>query len=183
MSTTASGDDAPRPPCKVCGQPSSARCARCLGAFYCGGGCQRADWAAHKAPCKEAGKLKDSSGAKTDEDMDAWLVETKAEAESGDAVAQYDLGLSYKNGTGVAADLRAAFEWFRRAATAGIGQAMTKVGECYKNGIGIAADAAEAFSWYRRGAVAGDSQASSMLSNAFAWALARKSTDARLFYG
>jgi TPR repeat protein len=88
----------------VCGAPSSARCARCLGAFYCGGGCQRADWAAHKAPCKEAGKVKDTSGFKTDEALDAWLAKTKAKAESGDAAAQCNLGFRLLKGEGVARD-------------------------------------------------------------------------------
>jgi TPR repeat protein len=144
----------------VCGAPSSARCARCLGAFYCGGGCQRADWAAHKALCKEAGRIKELTGtAGSDESLDAWLAETKAKAEAGGAAAQFNLGLCYKNGTGVAADSRAAFEWFRRAATAGYAPAINAVGVCFKDGTGVAVDAKEAFTWYRRGAEAGDTEA------------------------
>lgn len=47
-------------------------------------------------------------------------------AEAGNASAQYNLGLSYRNGTGIAADKVEAFKWFTLAANAGYadGQAM-----------------------------------------------------------
>ena len=40
--------------CADCGRRASLeRCARCLGAWYCGGECQRRDWATHKLACKK----------------------------------------------------------------------------------------------------------------------------------
>jgi hypothetical protein len=41
--------------CWRCGAPAASRCARCQQASYCGGACQRADWAAeHRRACAAA---------------------------------------------------------------------------------------------------------------------------------
>ena len=44
------------------------------------------------------------------------LKEWKPLAEQGDAVAQYNLGLMYKNGWGVTQDYAEAVKWYRKAA-------------------------------------------------------------------
>ena len=61
-------------------------------------------------------------------------------AEAGDAGAQYNLGICYTNGTGVAADARAAVKWYTRAAEAGDAGAQRNLGVCYADGTGVARD-------------------------------------------
>ncbi len=43
-----------------------------------------------------------------------------AEAEAGNAVSQYNLGLCYANGNGVEVDLAEAVRWLRKAAERGL---------------------------------------------------------------
>ena len=58
-----------RPATCVCGAPALHRCSRCLGlaelgvgggwsGVYCSAACQRADWPAHKGPCKAASPIR-----------------------------------------------------------------------------------------------------------------------------
>jgi len=52
----AAADAGPGPACRGCARRPPAgcellRCGRCLCVFYCGAGCQRADWTGHKKDC------------------------------------------------------------------------------------------------------------------------------------
>ena len=60
-------------------------------------------------------------------------------AEQGDAEAQYNLGLSYANGEGVAKDQGDAW-------------AQYNLGNAYNNGEGVAKDQQEAVRWFRMAA-------------------------------
>ena len=44
------------------------------------------------------------------------FLDDRAKAEQGDAAAQYNIGICYKRGLGVAADQVEAVKWFRKAA-------------------------------------------------------------------
>ena len=55
-------------------------------------------------------------------------------AESGDAKAQYRLGLSYALGEGVPKDVVLAVSWYRKAAEQGEANAQTSLGYCYAEG-------------------------------------------------
>lgn len=44
--------------CAACAKPTAASCSRCRLAHYCGPECQRAQWPAHKEPCRRAGALR-----------------------------------------------------------------------------------------------------------------------------
>jgi hypothetical protein len=57
--------------------------------------------------------------------------ETKARAEKGDAVAQFDLGNSFYNGAGVPQDYSEALKWYRKAAEQGYAAGQYNVGMCY----------------------------------------------------
>ena len=48
-------------------------------------------------------------------------------AEAGEATAQHKLAICYEKGSGVAIDLAEAFEWFKRAAEAGVTVPRTKL--------------------------------------------------------
>src|SRR2546422_535443 len=87
------------------------------------------------------------------------LVELKKEADSGDAVAQYDLGRMYAKGEGVPKDAAEAAEWFRKAATQGNALAQVKLGRMYYDGEGVPKDAAEAAEWWQKAAAQGDAPA------------------------
>jgi TPR repeat protein len=79
----------------------------------------------------------------------AEFVAYKAKAESqGDASAQYQLGVYYFNGYGVAADVAESFKWYRRAAEQGEARAQLALGGCYYAGKGVEKDDVEAYAYW-----------------------------------
>ena len=80
-------------------------------------------------------------------------------AEQGHAAAQYNLGLMYHEGKGVAQDYAQAVAWFRKAAEQGIAQAQFYLGFMYEKGLGVAQDKAQAVAWFRKAAEQGIAQA------------------------
>ena len=83
----------------------------------------------------------------------------KLSAEQGDAAAQYNLGICYYNGQGVAQDYVEAVRWFRKAAEQGYVEAQYKLGYCYYDGRGVAQDYVEAVRWHRKAAEQGHDKA------------------------
>ncbi len=85
----------------------------------------------------------------TDNEFDA----QKKLADNGDMVAQFNLGVSYYNGDGVATNLVEALKWYHKAADQGYATAQRLVGVFYYNGWGdVAVDYTEAAKWYRKAA-------------------------------
>ena len=80
------------------------------------------------------------------------LAHFRAEAEKGDALAQYNVGICYANGQGVAKDYLEAVKWLRKAAEQNLAQAQFILGGRYGLGEGVAKDEAEAVKWYRKAA-------------------------------
>ena len=72
----------------------------------------------------------------------------KARAERGDPVAQFNLGVCYADGEGVAKDQVQAVSWYRKAAEQGHAYAQFILGNCYANGEGVAKDEIEAYAYY-----------------------------------
>ena len=70
-------------------------------------------------------------------------------AEQGFVMAQYDLGVCYRDGRGVTKDPAEAAQWFRKAAEQGDAKAEYYLGACYMNGEGVAKDYVEADKWFR----------------------------------
>ena len=83
------------------------------------------------------------------------LREWKPLAEQGDAGAQINLGLMYRNGQGVAQDYKQAVKWYRRAAWQGDAKAQFDLGVIYDSGLGVMQDYKQAFKWYRKAAEQG----------------------------
>ena len=83
----------------------------------------------------------------TSEPYSAELVQ---KAEAGDAVAQFDLGLCYSSGTGVAKDKKEALKWITKSAEQGYSFAQSNLGTCYTLGLGVAKDEKEALKWYKK---------------------------------
>ena len=65
-------------------------------------------------------------------------------AEKGDAGAQYNLGLMYEQGYGVAPDPRQAAAWFEKAAERGEVNAQYRLGSLYYHGQGVPRDLQQA---------------------------------------
>ena len=98
----------------------------------------------------------------------------KAKAETGDRVAQFNLGNCYANGEGVAKDQVQAMSWYRKAAEQGYAEAQVQLGYCYVNlgfcyhiGKGVAKDQVQAMSWYRKAAEQGLAYAQYILANGY----------------
>ena len=86
----------------------------------------------------------------------ASLNETRKKAESGIALEQFLLGISYAYGNGVPKDSAEALMWYRKSAEQGFAMAQSSLGVMYENGTGVTKDSAEAEKWYRRAAAQGD---------------------------
>src|SRR5581483_2064558 len=93
---------------------------------------------------------------------------TKAEADKGDALAQFTLGNYYAFGTGVSRDLVKAPKWHRKAAEQGLAQAQLRLAYEYVNGIGLKTDPIEAVKWLRRAAEHGSTEAQFELGRSYA---------------
>jgi TPR repeat protein len=83
----------------------------------------------------------------------------KARALEGDAEAQYNLGMKYAYGEGVAKNDVEAVKWYRLAAVQGEAGAQSTLGVKYDVGEGVVEDDAEAVKWYRLAADQGESSA------------------------
>jgi TPR repeat protein len=94
--------------------------------------------------------------------------EAKAKAEKGDIEAQYDLGVYYQLGEGVARNETEAAKWYRKAAEQGDATSQLFLGQCYDFGNGVTKDEAEAVKWYRKAAQQGEPRAQYSLGAMYA---------------
>jgi len=78
-----------------------------------------------------------------------------ADAEQGDAKAQFSLGAMYDKGEGVAKNDVEAVKWYRLAAEQGDVRAQNNLGLMYDNGRGVPEDDIEAVKLYRLAAEQG----------------------------
>ncbi len=109
-----------------------------------------------------------------EDDSEAALWFSKA-AEKGQAKAQFNLGIYYRNGYGgLKRDEIEAGRWFRAAALQGNAAAQYYLGSMYESGDGVQKNEAEALRWYRKASVQGYEQARSKLMEASVAAFNRK---------
>jgi len=80
-------------------------------------------------------------------------------AEQGDASAQYNLGVMYRNGDDVTQDYNSAINWYILAAEQGHDNAQFKLGLMYDMGIGVKRDISTAIMWYTFAAEQGNTNA------------------------
>ena len=88
-------------------------------------------------------------------------------AEKGHAKAQYNLGVCYKDGTGVTQDFVLAVKWYRKAAEQGELMAQFCLGCCYGEGVGVKQDYYDAVKWYRKAAENGNAEAQCNLGGCY----------------
>lgn len=84
------------------------------------------------------------------------LKEWQPLAQSGDAAAQFNLGLMYLDGTGVPQSVTHSVEWFRRSADQGYAKAQYNLGAMYAVGRGVRRDYISAHMWLNLCAATGD---------------------------
>jgi hypothetical protein len=87
-------------------------------------------------------------------------------AESGNAEAQFRLGMMYGNGDGVPLELSTAAQWIERAAEQHHPEAQVTLAWLCANGHGVQQDDARALNWYRAAAEQGVPQAQYMMATA-----------------
>ena len=148
---------------------AAGMCGACRGPVYCTPDCQRAHWhEGHKIECKEIRRERTMAASTAPMITGAVppFTRTLAGARSGDALAQYNVAISYETGTGVAQSFSSAFEWFTRCAAQADPprEVWAPLGDCYRLGRGVAKDEVEAVRLYRVGAEAGDAAAQLILA-------------------
>ncbi|NKB58268.1 MAG: sel1 repeat family protein [Alphaproteobacteria bacterium] len=100
-------------------------------------------------------------------DYPAALKELIPDAQTGDAKAQYYMGLLYARGHGVGKDPAAAAAWFRKSADQGNPEAQFDLGHLYRSGSGVPQDDATAVIWWRKAADRGQTFAQSSLAEMY----------------
>jgi TPR repeat protein len=80
-------------------------------------------------------------------------------AEKGDLESLFNLGQAHRLGLGTAKDEAKAFQFFLKAALAGVAAAQSRVGLAYATGEGAALDPIEAYKWIELAATRGDKAA------------------------
>lgn len=106
---------------------------------------------------------KTSSGQVLDNDPElaaGWFFRA---AEQGYADAQFNLGLMYANGEGVAQDMTQAVELFKKAAGQGHVDAQNNLGAMYFTGEGVARNEKKAIEWFEKAAAQGNVDAQANL--------------------
>lgn len=95
------------------------------------------------------------------------LVQLRAEAEGGNALAQLKLARAYQAGTGVSRDNALAAMWYRRAAEQGNPEAQDSLGQKHLIGEGLEKNLAEALEWFHKSARQGNPSAMYHLGAAY----------------
>jgi len=80
-------------------------------------------------------------------------------AQTGDAMAQNELGRRYGLGLGIAKDSAASFSWYEKAANQGLCSAEVNLAYMYLNGEGVRKDGKLAEEWYAKAAARGSNRA------------------------
>jgi TPR repeat protein len=94
------------------------------------------------------------------EDYATALREFTPLAEQGNAAAQYNLGLMYRDGLGVLQDDKTAMKWYTLAAEQGNANAPSNLGVMYAEGEGVLQDYVYAHMWFNIAASSGHKDAS-----------------------
>ena len=87
------------------------------------------------------------------------LEDVTAQAELGDAEAQFNLGAMHYSGQEAPQDYSAACKWWEKAAEQGLSKAQFNLGYMYEEGLGVRQDYAAALKWYGLAAKQGHARA------------------------
>jgi hypothetical protein len=120
-------------------------------------------WFAKPETAVQAASPDTSSGSDRRLSAPVSLQELRARAETGDADAQWTLGVQYHNGEGVPQDDSEATQWFLRAAEQGHVIAQATMGAYYWAGRGVPQDLSKAYFWSALALARGDEGSKSRL--------------------
>ena len=95
-------------------------------------------------------------------DYRAAFGEWKPLAEQGHVEAQFNLGILYAEGQGVAADKKEGLRWWRKAAELGNVDSQIYLGAMYYDGLDLAKDYPRSYMWFNIAADSGHHQAASL---------------------
>ncbi len=95
------------------------------------------------------------------------VEQLRQQAEAGDAVSQYQMGILYDEGMRVLKDKTAAVHWYTKAADQGHAGAEYRLGSAYYGGRGVAKDQIEAVKWLHKAAARGEPAAQYLLGVAY----------------
>lgn len=87
------------------------------------------------------------------------IAQLRQRAEDGEADAQFQFGLRYDKGEGIARDPEEALRWYRSAGEQGHALGALNAALLYDSGTAVDRDAVAAASWYRKAADAGNGRA------------------------
>ena len=116
-----------------------------------------------KTRLRDTALVLDGPARSPDESAD--VASCRARAERGDAVAQFNLGKCYQQGSGVEPDDRAAGDWFAKSASQGYPPALCEFGTLVLLGRGTERDILQAAQLHLSAASAGDATAHGKLSD------------------
>jgi len=88
-------------------------------------------------------------------------------ARAGDARAQNDLGVMYRDGSGLNRDAAEALKWLGKAAEQGYAEGQFNLGKMHHLGLGISKDAEKALRWYRKAVGQGNAKAQNNLGTMY----------------
>lgn len=80
------------------------------------------------------------------------MTDITRKAETGDAQAQFELGLAYDEGRNKAQDFGLAAEWYKKSAEQGNASAQNNLGVLNRNGFGMPQNKEEAARWFTKAA-------------------------------
>ncbi len=83
----------------------------------------------------------------------------RSAAASGNAAAEFLVGVKYTEGDGIPADLAEAAKWYQKAAVQGLAPAQYRLASLYEKGRGVTKDLQKAKDWYLKAAEAGNAKA------------------------
>ena len=101
-------------------------------------------------------------------DVQILIEQWQREGHKGNAAAQNNLGVVYREGRTVPQDYNLSARWFYMAAKQGYPISQFNLGIMYSRGLGVPQDSVVAVEWFRRAAVQGDVNAQYNLAQAYA---------------
>ncbi|HWE74751.1 MAG TPA: hypothetical protein VG328_16455 [Stellaceae bacterium] len=113
---------------------------------------------------KEDRATKDDIAPTDPKALAPWLDQR---AKTGDAIAQYRLGVLYALGQGVQQDYQHAASLFKTSAEGGVAEAQYNIAVMYGEGLGTGRDPVQAVQWYQKAAAQGNANAAFNLGVAY----------------
>ncbi len=103
-----------------------------------------------------------------DKKLTSFISQTRISANSGDAVAQFDLAYLYARGMGLSQNHHKAMSWFKKSAQQGLPRAQNHLGLAYIEARGgIEQNYSKAAEWFQKSAMQGDAEGAYLLAGLY----------------